>query len=1342
MDYFASGFRMLLLICLFSAGFAGADQASAGSKTIRLGSVRDMVWSAARSRIYICSGTSIVAVDPQTAVVVDTVATNVTADRLAISDDGQYLYASIPSRGVIQRYLPASNSLDLEIDLGGGTAGKRYSASSMVVLPGQGRSLVISMADADGGAVQVIDGASPRRLLLLASATELWLRPSDGLVYGVGSGHVYRFAVDAGGVSVARDYTLPMDFGKNAALVWNGGLVADRAGTVFDLDSGRLRGGLSLAPGCALTPDDEGKSILTVQFGGTDLSSPELARYSLSTFRPISRGKFGITHESNVDCSALSRVVTWGTDGVALGTSDGVVLLRPSGLDPVVSATAPQPQTDSSGITRLDLTLNDVVFDGTRNLLWATVAAGSPALANQVVSIDPVSGQVVDAIEVGSEPGQAALSGDASRLFIRQLATEIGVVDLNAKQRARGFSVLDGSQQWATSSIVGVQNTSNTVAVIRIPFKVSYGSNISVYDDGIVRPESSSNFKAGVSFADTRSLTTVLIPGEAPDVLYGINSQSGPGDGTHSVFRYRINQNGITLDRALNSIRVAGAPYGVALVTQGGSFYTGGGEVWNQNIDQLLGTFSLRQTYASGALPVPFLDQNRIVFAYYDGLTGAAAVTLFDLATKRPLASLPLAGVRNAVRAGPASVALMLDRQLMIVPLGSLPSWPQASTGNITTAAGGFRNLAFPVKSLAGGPGSESLLFSVPANAGEAGNTVMSFNPSTTRVDWALNAGSEPDMLSLSPDGGTVYARFSGEQKIAQIDTVAGKADAVFGADPYGAGRQFPFYDMAALPNGGVAVSYFGGAIAAFDNGVARPVFDLNDQGAYAFLGGTLKLGVSGDGTKIYGQETRWSPGGTKRSAVTPQGVQWLSTIEGVYLDPNFVSAGGLLFDGRGNVMDPERSRIVADFAFPGNGSEGLVAPDLAGGRVYFLRGDQILMYDAKSHELLGKVTVPFPFAGYGNLVRFGKDGLAFLSQTGVGLASISAIPLLASPIPSAQPKLPQTPGVMVVDLQAQDLAWDASRSVLYVATPNREGPLGDKIQLVDPSTGTISGGWTAGPNPNHLALADGQSRLSYTAGAVNNVYLSGFSVTSEGIRSIDPNTGQPPPGATGMPFPARDSTTGLSYNYLDLITLPGQRTSLAAIDSAYQAGVVDGSPITYGLGLDSVRIFDDGVLRPRFLGPHGASCASMVAAPAGDRIYCSSGAALTRFAIDPNGISLLDSFPLLPGRGPFGHMILDGGKIYTSTGQVLDPEAKKTIARVVAQGPVAIDGNTVYWLDQSAWTVAKQSAILRSFDKTTLQPVAARQINVSQPDAVRLIVCGAGRLAFSAGREIYVVNP
>jgi hypothetical protein len=137
---------------------------------------------------------------------------------------------------------------------------------------------------------------------------------------------------------------------------------------------------------------------------------------------------------------------------------------------------------------------------------------------------------------------------------------------------------------------------------------------------------------------------------------------------------------------------------------------------------------------------------------------------------------------------------------------------------------------------------------------------------------------------------------------------------------------------------------------------------------------------------------------------------------------------------------------------------------------------------------------------------------------------------------------------------------------------------------------------------------------------------------------------------------------------------------------------------------------------------------------------------------VDSSGVTLLDSSgPDLIGA--FNATILfNQSRVYTTNGRVIDPEQMQLLGSVPLSGSVAVDGDTAYWLaadTSQAAPVMKLSA----FDRNTLAPLETREINVSSTKVgasrpwmrtitTPLVPCGQGRLAFLAGKEIYIVYP
>ena len=277
-------------------------------------------------------------------------------------------------------------------------------------------------------------------------------------------------------------------------------------------------------------------------------------------------------------------------------------------------------------------------------------------------------------------------------------------------------------------------------------------------------------------------------------------------------------------------------------------------------------------------------------------------------------------------------------------------------------------------------------------------------------------------MVAPTPDGSAVYAYLSGESEVARLSVTAGSRDLLFAADPTGGSNQYEVFDMTVGPDGGLAVSfpgaiavggvldviYPGGTIAIFDNGVLRPKVDSNSQGRFANDPATYNLAFNESGSLLYGYNSFLSTFELKRESVSAQGVQWLSStgglISGYYSRIRY--SRGLLYTSYGDVVDPERSVVVGRFAddWLSRGNYADVVPDVGASRAYFVTTSGILVFDINTYALLARLPITTSLSQQLSLVRFGTDGLAFVTASGqLYIVSISAIPLLPTQVPPPQ---------------------------------------------------------------------------------------------------------------------------------------------------------------------------------------------------------------------------------------------------------------------------------------------------------------------------------------------------
>src|SRR6266478_220357 len=97
--------NLLSLALLLASANLQADSPPFPIKTLQLSSsLTDLIWDATRSRFLAAAATDVLTIDPEAASVESTLAVSDTVDRIAISGDGQFLYASVRARGAIKRY--------------------------------------------------------------------------------------------------------------------------------------------------------------------------------------------------------------------------------------------------------------------------------------------------------------------------------------------------------------------------------------------------------------------------------------------------------------------------------------------------------------------------------------------------------------------------------------------------------------------------------------------------------------------------------------------------------------------------------------------------------------------------------------------------------------------------------------------------------------------------------------------------------------------------------------------------------------------------------------------------------------------------------------------------------------------------------------------------------------------------------------------------------------------------------------------------------------------------------------------------------------------------------------
>lgn len=269
-----------------------------------------------------------------------------------------------------------------------------------------------------------------------------------------------------------------------------------------------------------------------------------------------------------------------------------------------------------------------------------------------------------------------------------------------------------------------------------------------------------------------------------------------------------------------------------------------------------------------------------------------------------------------------------------------------------------------------------------------------------------------------------------------------------------------------------------------------------------------------------------------------------------------------------------------------------------------------------------------------------------------------------------------------VVSLQTNDLLFDSSRNLLWIAAP------GGAVQSLDPSTGAVGTTFQVGSNPNVIALSDDGSTL-----------YAGLRTTGM-VQKIDLTT-----NTLGQQFAALTNGSGVAGYATAIAVQPGHPSTLAL--------AAEGFIPVFGYG---ASIFDDGVKRPNGLGFLEGRALAWTAT---DRLVAwddlSSDDTLRSVSVNAPGATTTRSADT--GLNSFEtDFVFSNGRLYDRSGVVFDAN---TLQRVGAfnlniETPRDADlGPAIDPVRKRAYFVKlfNQTPRLYSFDLETFALVGARRI-------------------------------
>lgn len=277
-------------------------------------------------------GNTVSVLDPATAKIVGEQFAGSNPHLLAISDDGQFLYAGIDGTSSVQRFTLPNLGTDINYALGADSFFGPYTALDLQVAPGNPHTSAVSLGNvgfspAAQGGIIVFDDATARptkapgfsglgglydTLQWSSDATRLFAANTDDSGFDF-----YILSVTSSGVSLSQDFP---GAGDGSRIHFNSGtnLVYCDNGRVIDPSNGTNPPGFSTSGIMRMVPDSALNAAFFVTVSGTTAT--------IQSFNLTTRALMSSLTIPNVTGNPL-RLIRWGQNGLAFDTDGGQIYL-------------------------------------------------------------------------------------------------------------------------------------------------------------------------------------------------------------------------------------------------------------------------------------------------------------------------------------------------------------------------------------------------------------------------------------------------------------------------------------------------------------------------------------------------------------------------------------------------------------------------------------------------------------------------------------------------------------------------------------------------------------------------------------------------------------------------------------------------------------------------------------------------------------------------------------------------------------------------------------------------------------------------------------------------------
>jgi hypothetical protein len=370
------------------------------------------------------SPNSIVAIDPLQGTVVATQAMSAQPGQLAVTDDGSYLYVSLPSTGQVSRLLLPLLTPDIQWSLGTDGNGRIYAAEDLEAAPGKPHTVaatrfLVGFGNNASGGLAVYDDGVARSLIPSGTYLNVYDRAAWGsdstTIFAsnttMSGGNVYVFSINQNGPTLSNTLTGALSgFAKGLTFDKTTGRLYDASGDAIDATTGSSAGQINVVGGGSgfAIDSNNGKAF----FIGTDSSPFGSTNYFGSDIQAFDCNTYSYVNAIDIPSFSGSKLVRWGASGLAVGGGSQIYIIdgsfvSPTGVtspvgsylaeSPTLTSISPQTVQAGSGDTVVTLTGQNfsqaavVVWNGqTIPFTWQSSTQGTATISASLMT-QPVS---------------------------------------------------------------------------------------------------------------------------------------------------------------------------------------------------------------------------------------------------------------------------------------------------------------------------------------------------------------------------------------------------------------------------------------------------------------------------------------------------------------------------------------------------------------------------------------------------------------------------------------------------------------------------------------------------------------------------------------------------------------------------------------------------------------------------------------------------------------------------------------------------------------------------------------------------------------------------------------